>query len=360
MTQFRLLTQTRQITEYSCGASAMQAVLSYWGRDVDEEALMKLMGTNDEVGTYPEEMVRGARALGFEAELREKTTLDDLEKFTADGRPVIALAQVWRSQKDTPDLATDEWDCGHYIVVIGVDKDYVYFQDPYIRMGKGFVPRATFLEHWHQIMGGGKAAKSPKLMQVAIFISTDRPPARTVPATSSERRIDLGAMGAVTVMSIHFSKYLLPFDFLSELKGLLADDTVRPDAFVLLRKDREGRVSGLQGGRLEPESEVAEVNALIAALATEATGDRDAIRANAQNAIRAAGKGDFGFSADQLRRRAERLQPENSEILVLFENVWERRLREVARAHHGTVAELSHVPAATLGELGRELSKLGT
>jgi uncharacterized protein len=356
MTQFRLLTQTRQITEYSCGASAMQAVLSYWGRDIDEEALMKLMGTNDEVGTYPEGMVRGARALGFEAELRENTTLDELEKFTADGRPVIALAQVWRSQKDTPGQAADEWDCGHYITVLGVDKDYVYFQDPYIRMGKGFVPRATFLEHWHQIMGGRSVAKSSKMMQVAIFVSSDQPPARMASDASSAREIDLGGMGSVTVMSIHFPRYLLPFDFLSELKGLLADDIVRPDAFVLLRKDREGKVSGLQGGRLEPEGEVAEVNALIAALATEASGDRGAIRENAQGAIRAAGKGDFGLSADHLRRRAERLEPDNSEILVLFENVWERRLREVARAHQGTVAELSHVPAATLAKLGRELS----
>ena len=82
--------------------------------------------------------------------------------------------------------------------------------------------------------------------------------------------------------------------------------------------------------------------------------------ANAQGAIRAAGKGDFGFSADQLRRRAERLDPEHSEILVLFENVWERRLREVAGAHQGTLAELSHVPAASLARLGRELSQRGT
>lgn len=360
MTQFRLLTQTRQMTEYSCGASAMQAVLSYWGRDVDEEQLMKLMGTNDEVGTHPENMVRGARALGFEAEVRENTTLDELARFTAGGRPVIALAQLWRSQKDTPDRAADEWDCGHYIVVLGVDKDYVYFQDPYIRMGKGFVPRSTFLEHWHQIMGGQKSAKSSRLMQVAIVVSSDRPPARAASKRNSPRELDLGAMGSVSVMSIHFSRYLLPFDFLSELKGLLADDTVRPDAFVLLRKDRAGQVSGLQGGRLEPESEVAEVNALIAALATAASGDAAAIRANAESAIRAAGKGDFGFSADQLRKRAELLDPENSEILVLFENVWERRLREVAGAHHGTLAELSHVPAASLVRLGRELSQRGT
>ena len=43
MNQFRLMTRTRQATEYSCGASALQAVLSYWGRDVDETELMQLL-----------------------------------------------------------------------------------------------------------------------------------------------------------------------------------------------------------------------------------------------------------------------------------------------------------------------------
>jgi predicted double-glycine peptidase len=67
MKQFRLLTRTRQVTEYSCGACALQAVLSYWGKDVDEEDLMKVLHTTSEEGTYPENIVRGARALGFEA-----------------------------------------------------------------------------------------------------------------------------------------------------------------------------------------------------------------------------------------------------------------------------------------------------
>ena len=31
MNNFRLLKRTRQTTEYSCGASALQSVLAYWG-----------------------------------------------------------------------------------------------------------------------------------------------------------------------------------------------------------------------------------------------------------------------------------------------------------------------------------------
>ena len=52
---------------------------------------------------------------------------------------MIALAQVWLSAKGMGGKSVEEeWDSGHYVVVLGVDKDYVYFQDPYMRMGKAF------------------------------------------------------------------------------------------------------------------------------------------------------------------------------------------------------------------------------
>jgi predicted double-glycine peptidase len=50
MEKFRLLKRTRQVTEYSCGASALQSVLSCWGKDVDETELMKLLHTTPEAG----------------------------------------------------------------------------------------------------------------------------------------------------------------------------------------------------------------------------------------------------------------------------------------------------------------------
>lgn len=358
MAQFRLLKQTRQMTEYSCGASALQAVLSYWGRDVDEAELMRIIGTDAEVGTFPENIVRGARTLGFEAVLKENATIDDLERSTVAGRPVIALAQVWRSEKDTPASAADEWDSGHYIVVLSVDEESVYFQDPYIRMGKGFVPRTTFDEHWHQIMGGSKRARSSKLMHVAIFIRGDESERRAVAdVAAANEDIDLGDMGSMNVLRVRFTRPLLPYDFLDELRGLNEGETIRPDAFVLLRKDADGRLSAMQGGRLENGKDITGVNVLIAALATGATGGSDAVRASAQAATWAAKRGDFGLSAGRLRKHAERLLPGHSEIIVLVENVWERRFRDVAERYGGAVEDPRFLPSAAIAKLGRALRK---
>ena len=79
------LPDTRQSTEYSCGAAAMQAVLGYWGRDIGEEDVIEMLNTNAESGTYPDDIIRVAEALGLQAEYEENMTLADLENYVAAG-----------------------------------------------------------------------------------------------------------------------------------------------------------------------------------------------------------------------------------------------------------------------------------
>jgi len=354
MTQFRLLKQTRQLTEYSCGASALQSVASHWGLEIGEEDLMKLLGTNAEVGTFPEDLARGARALGLHAEWRENATLDEVAGSTSMGHPVIALAQLWRSEKDTPASAADEWDCGHYIVVLSVDRSFVYFQDPYISMGKGFVPRAVFEEHWHQIMGGAALARSPRLVHVAIFVSGKEEARRSKEGMVPAPKIDFSGLGPVSVVNVNFGRYLLPFDFLDELRGF---DDGGTSAFVLLRKDELGRVSGMQGGRVRDASDAIQLNALIAALAARATDGDESLPATAHAAARAAAAGDFGLAAVDLKRRAGMLSPGTSEIVLLVENGRKEHVAAAAERHGGRIAGQKFVQRPELDELGRELSK---
>jgi predicted double-glycine peptidase len=59
--RFCLLNQIRQSTEYSCGASALRSVLTYWGKDVDEAELMKLLGTTSDEGSSFAERSRPRR-----------------------------------------------------------------------------------------------------------------------------------------------------------------------------------------------------------------------------------------------------------------------------------------------------------
>ena len=238
MKRFRLLKQTRQTTEYSCGASALQSVMSYWGKDVDEADLMKLLGTTPEEGTWPEELVRVAREQGLQAELKADLTLEEVERATAQGHPVIVLGQVWRRPNGGETPVADEWDCGHWFIVLDVDKDYVYFQDPYVRMGKGFVPRETFEDAWHNVMGGDRS--KPEQTHVGIFIRGDKPAEPQRFTAGDFSGLESGRFGSLNLMVTEFQGNVLPFDFVTDLKDVLDSGMVRPDAFIFLRLDAQG------------------------------------------------------------------------------------------------------------------------
>ncbi len=353
MEQFRLLKRTRQVTEYSCGASALQSVLQYWGKDVDESELMKLLRTNPEVGTYPEDIVSGARALGFEAHVKENLTLDEVDKFTASGNPMIALAQVWRSQSSSAPSAEEDWDNGHYIVVLGVDPYFVYFQDPYARMSKAFVPRKTFEAHWHQVMGGDLKT-NPKLIHLGIFVRGHKPAERMTAGEVDISSINFRKMGSLNLMIIQFRGFLLPYDFLNEVRDLWKDATVRPNAFIFLRKDKDGNISGMEGGGLQQDEDAIASNAVVAAVASGSVGSAGSRTSGIKSAMKAAAEGDFGLSAGDIQRLARKLPPDHSAIVGLFESVWERKFKDVAGKYGGALIEQRLISPEALAKAASE------
>jgi len=353
MTNFRLLSRARQGTEYTCGPSALQAVLRYWGKDVSEDEIAKLAGTTSEVGTFPEDLVLSARALGFKAEAREGLTLDEVQAFTAAGHPMIALAQVWLSAKALGGKSVeDEWDSGHYIVVLGVDKDFVYFQDPYAMMSKAFLPRKAFEAHWHQVMGGD-LANQPKLRHVGIFVR-GRKPAKAAKAAISG--LDLGNMGSLNLVVLEFPGALMPYDFLNELRDVWDSGHVRPNAFIFLRKDKSGAIAGMEGGRVMVDSDIAATNAILAAIAANRTGRATSMRLRMDRAIKAAEKGDFGLPMADVKAITKKLRRNRSAIIILFENTWERRLKEVAAKYGGEVSRQQTMAPDAIGARARRIA----
>ena len=63
-----------------------------------------------------------------------------------------------------------------------------------------------------------------------------------------------------------FPGVILPYDF-ERIARYWETRIIRPDAFFILRKDQEGRISAMEGGRLQEGEDVMEINALVAAIA---------------------------------------------------------------------------------------------
>jgi len=168
----------RQSQPYSCGASALQAVLNYWGIDKREGTLIQELGTTEDAGTPPESIVRVARAYGLDAGLKTNLTLGDLESAIANKTPVIIDCQAWRDESEANLSWENIWEDGHYMVVVGIDRDNVYFEDPSLLGSHGIIPREEFVSRWHDYEGAAPfSANSTVYNHAGIFIRGSQPAA---------------------------------------------------------------------------------------------------------------------------------------------------------------------------------------
>jgi predicted double-glycine peptidase len=163
------LPNLRQVTDYTCGASALQSVLIWYAKYEDGELdLAKELNTSEEWGTEPEDIVRVAKHYGLKAEIQTNMSLEDLERYvTAHRIPVIVTYQAW-SESDE-DWSTS-WDDGHYSIVVGIDEYSVYLEDPSLAGEIGYIPREEFMTRWHDIN-----IKNEKLEQLGIPVEGSYP-----------------------------------------------------------------------------------------------------------------------------------------------------------------------------------------
>ena len=202
---------------------------------------------------------------------------------------------------------------------------------------------------------GADLARNPKLVHLGILVRGQKPaPSRPV-KDADLSTIDFGKLGSLNLIVTQFRGLLLPFDFLDELRDLWKNDAIRPNAFIFLCKDRDGNVSGMQGSGLQDEGDTIAFNALMAAVTSSSLGGPELARSKAEAAAKAAASGDFGLSADDVRRIAERLPPDHSAIIGLFENVWERRFKEVVGKHAGQVTNQRLISPEALAKAASEL-----
>jgi len=348
MKRFPLLTSTRQSTEYSCGASALQAVLSYWGKDVEEQELMQRLNTSPETGTYVGDIARVAREFGFNAEVKENLTLPDLHAALKKGMPVITCGQAWRTREDSDKSVQEDWADDHYIVVLGMDDKYVYYQDPFAKRGNAFVSHRVFEESWHNVRGITSSDKK-KQIHLGVFISGDNPARRHPSGAMHVTERDLAKFGFLQVINVRFEGKILPNDVLQQMKGILNRDIIRPVAYIVLVKDRDGNIFVLEGGDLDEEEAVG-INTVIGYLAGLVAGRHDiageGVAADAS-----------GLSEKHLQKMAEDLPPDRSALLLILEHVWAKRARDLFSSLGGSLVSHEMISHDMLIRLGAQLGE---
>jgi len=137
---------TRQSTNYTCGAAAMQSMFGYHGEDLNEGELAKLLKTNEQEGTDYNDIVSVSKEKGYTVNVYKDMTLRDLKKQLDKKTPVLCLIQAWAEKK--VDYKND-WNDGHYVVAIGYDKNKIYFMDPSTLGNYTYIDQKGFLKRWH-------------------------------------------------------------------------------------------------------------------------------------------------------------------------------------------------------------------
>jgi hypothetical protein len=152
-TIFEGVPDVRQSTTYSCGAAALQALLSCWRIDKRERDLMRALETSGVEGTSPEAIVSVAKEVGCEAYTEENIGLKEIEESLRHRIPVICAIQAWADTQSEGFSWDKAWEDGHYVIVIGLDSQSVCVEDPSLLETRGIIPRDEFLARWHDYRG---------------------------------------------------------------------------------------------------------------------------------------------------------------------------------------------------------------
>ncbi len=131
-----------------CGPASLKMVFDYYGIEKSEQEVAKMCGINEELGTDDEGIKKAAESLGLKVEIKNEGTFENIQDYLSQKIPVI-VNWFTRGRIDYDDSQVPD---GHYSVVVGLDDEYIYLQDPEIgKLRK--IGRNDFMKVWFDFKG---------------------------------------------------------------------------------------------------------------------------------------------------------------------------------------------------------------
>lgn len=131
-----------------CGPASLKMVFDYYGIEKSEEEIAKITGTTDDLGTDDKGIKKAAESLGLKVEIKNESSFENIQDYLNKKIPVI-VNWFTRGRIDYDDSQIPD---GHYSVVIGLDDEFIYLQDPEIgKLRK--IERNDFMKVWFDFKG---------------------------------------------------------------------------------------------------------------------------------------------------------------------------------------------------------------
>jgi predicted double-glycine peptidase len=126
-----------------CGPASLKMVLEYWGINKSEEDVAIACDRDPELGTDDAALKKAAELYGLKSEIENNASFDSIQSWLNRRVPVIVN---WFTCGYS-DYDNEEVPDGHYSVVVGLDGEYIYLQDPEIgRLRR--LKRDNFMRVW--------------------------------------------------------------------------------------------------------------------------------------------------------------------------------------------------------------------
>ena len=131
-----------------CGPASLKMVFDYYGVEKSEAEIAKMCNVDEDLGTDDKTLKRVAEELGFNVEIKNNSTFEDIRRWLDKKVPVI-VNWFTRGRADYDDSQVPD---GHYSLVVGLDEEFIYIQDPEIgKLRK--VEKNDFMKVWFDFTG---------------------------------------------------------------------------------------------------------------------------------------------------------------------------------------------------------------
>jgi len=138
--------QESSLHQSLCAPATLKMLLIYWdlpGQEKTDVELARICGTDPDLGTTNEAFLEIVKEFGLESVVTEPATYEDVADWLKKGVPVVV---DWFSP-GPKEMVEEEMPDGHYSLVIGLDDENIYLQDPEIGHMRT-ISRKQFFRVW--------------------------------------------------------------------------------------------------------------------------------------------------------------------------------------------------------------------
>jgi predicted double-glycine peptidase len=141
----------KQRTTYTCGVACLRSALTFFDLPTPGEAeIVESIGVDPKIGAEPSELIAAGEALGLEAQVLKKSSVEQIADAKEHGAFIVLLIQFF----DDP---AEDYDEGHYVAFQEANDDGVSVMDPARgEAGMRTLSEEEFVARWHGVWEDGE------------------------------------------------------------------------------------------------------------------------------------------------------------------------------------------------------------